>query len=80
MVRLANNSVGRVNVIKYLGVYIDETLNFFKHIEYINAKSRNIFQSLRRYNYRNWTNLANYQVTLKFISILAYSIEIWGID
>lgn len=63
---------------------IDHRLLFYDHLEYITNKTRTIFQSLRRYTYKNWGSIAKLQNSLRviydraIIPILSYALNIWG--
>lgn len=71
-------AIERVEFIKYLGVVLDEKVNFVKHIEYVSNRARKlifVMRSLR--NSANIDILRNVYTSL-CESVLSYCITCWG--
>jgi hypothetical protein len=72
------NSIQRTDVIKYLGLFVDENLNFKHHIRKLSArirKSIGIFKKLR--HSADHSLLVMVYVTL-CQSVISYCITVWG--
>ena len=77
-IKLGNNDIKRVQVIKFLGIYIDQSLNWESHIAHISSKMSKgayILKSCRRM-------LSSKNLRLLYFSLvhshLLYGTVIWG--
>ena len=78
IIRIGNDTVKRTSTFKYLGVYIDEKLNFNSHKDYLKIKLsqfKGITFRLKRY-----LNLASAKKMYYacIYSIICYGITVWG--
>ena len=77
-VLINNNKINRIKVVKYLGVYIDENLNWSAHIKELSlqlAKCCSLLYQLREYV----TTKTLYMLYYSFAySRIQYGITIWG--
>jgi hypothetical protein len=77
-ISINNNMIERVNEYKYLGVIIDDKLNWKKHQKYINKKLKYLVTLLYRLRYYIPLNYLLHIIKTNIITIITYSIEIYG--
>ena len=78
LLRFRNVVIDRVTVLKFLGVFIDENLNWKSHIKYFETKMSKIIGILYRAS-----QVLNQRAMLTlyhsiFLSYMTYCIEVWG--
>ena len=77
-IKINNVTLEKVSSIKYLGLYLDEDLNWSIHIEHINNKIIPLIGALFRCR-QFLTKNAKYKIYNAYIlSILRYLIPVWG--
>ena len=75
---LGNELVKRASTFKYLGVHLDEKLNFNSHIYYVKSRlSQFCGVSYRLKNYFNFHSAKNVYYSCVY-SIITYCITVWG--
>jgi len=70
--------IKRVKTIKYLCVYLDENLNWGKHIEFLETKlsmAAGVLYQLKNYVHRDIVRMVYYSIAY---SHLQYAITCWG--
>lgn len=71
-------AISRSNIVKYLGIYVDQYLNWQKHIDTLSSRTRKliyVFKKLRSSADRS-TLIMVYQSLCQ--SILTYCVPVWG--
>lgn len=72
------DKIDRVQSIKYLGIFLDENLNWKTHVNYVTKKVRKLIHKF--YELRNILSLKMLKVVYSSLveSIISYGIIIWG--
>lgn len=81
VIRLCGLPVNKVTSYKYLGLMIDPKLFFQQHIDFVAAKAKKLFASLRRYTRRLYTSPFSSLLTIyrhAVIPIVGYALPIWN--
>ena len=78
-IKIHNDKITRVSETKFLGVWIDEKLNWKKHVECVKRNLSRVVSIIYRAGHILGTeNLLTLYYSL-FLPILSYGCEIWGI-
>lgn len=71
-------SLTRISSIKYLGVFLDESLNWYNHIQSVTGRVRKLIFIFKKLRNSADLNILNTVYTALCASILTYCIPVWG--
>ena len=78
VIHIQNGNIERVRVVKLLGVYVDDLLNWNYHITYVNSKlSKSVDIMYRCSHLLNRSSMPIIYCSL-YLPYLTYCVEIWG--
>ena len=78
-IKIYNNKITRVSETKFLGVWIDEKLNWKKHVECVKRNMSRVVGIIYRARHILGTETLLTLYYSLFLPILSYCCEIWGI-
>ena len=77
-IQINGNNLERVATVKYLGLHIDEKLNFNQHIKHITHKIAPILGALKRLNFVNETRINNMIYHAHILSHIRHNLTVWS--
>lgn len=80
IVKINNSKIKYTKEIKYLGVILDEKLNFILHAKYTRSKIITLIMALRRVSRESWglkSNIIKILYTAVFLPIVNYGSGLW---
>ncbi len=77
-IKIRNVNIERVRVTKFLGVFIDDLLNWKAHIKYVQSKLSKSTATMHRCNHLLNRNSRCILYSSVFLPFLNYCAEIWG--